>query len=151
MRLFLLAALVALSACQTTSASRPAPHYGLDVISAPAAVLAAADAAPRGYPGRFGMVVKRAEQVGPRLFLNSEADYRDQRSIAIAIEPLAQIALRRIHGPDLRAAFLGKAIQVDGVARRERIDFLANGRRTGKYYYQTHVAVTRADQITLVP
>ena len=41
----------------------------------------AADAAPRGFRGTFGFKVVRAEMVGPRLFLNSYPDYRDQRNL----------------------------------------------------------------------
>ncbi len=150
MRLFL-AAFMTLTACQATPAERPVAHHGPNVIAPAAAVLAAADAAPRGYPGRFGFTVMRAEQVGPRFFLNSQPDYRDQRNLAIAIEYPAAQQLRRAYGADVQAAYLGKSIQVDGIAQRQRIDFTIGGRPSGKYYYQTHVVVMRPDQIALMP
>ena len=119
-------------------------------MSAPQAVMAAADAAPRGVAGTFRILVNRAEAVGPRLFLNSEKDYRDQRNLSVAIQPEALPLLRKRLGPDLRSALIGREIRVAGVARRTRIDFTNNGRPTGKYYFQTHVTVSSADQITIV-
>jgi hypothetical protein len=119
-------------------------------MSAPQAVMAAADAAPRGVPGNFALVVKRAEMVGPRLFLNSESDYRDQRNLSIAIQPHALPVLRDRLGKDLKAALEGRDIRVRGIARRTRIGFFNNGKPTGLYYFQTHVAVDSADQISIV-
>lgn len=147
MRQFFIPAFLILAACQTVPTSRFA---GGQVIEPALAVMAAADAAPRGYPGRFGFIVRRADMVGPRLFLNSYPDYRDQRNLSVAIAPVALVALRSQHGDDLRAAFMGRSIVVDGEARRERIDFTVGGRPSGKYYFQTHVAVTRAEQIRIV-
>lgn len=111
------------------------------------AVIAAAGASGAGVRGVFAMQVRRAEQVGPRYFLNSEADYRDQRTLSVAIQPWVLPELRARFGGGLRRAFLGKDVRVFGYARRERIDFTINGHRTGKYYFQTHVAVTDARQI----
>jgi hypothetical protein len=119
-------------------------------MTAPQAVMAAADAAPRGVPGNFALVVKRVDMVGPRLFLNSEEDYRDQRNLSIAIDPQALPGLRRRLGSNLRAALVGHDVRVRGLARRTRIDFINHGRRTGKYYFQTHVMVTRDEQISVV-
>jgi hypothetical protein len=111
------------------------------------AVIAAASASGAGVRGVFTMVVRRAEPVGPRFFLNSETDYRDQRSLSIAVHPSALPDLRARYGGNLRRAFLGKDVRVYGYARRQRIDFTVHGRPTGKYYYQTHVTVTNARQV----
>ena len=59
-----------------------APLAATQAITPAEAIRRAAEAAPRGVEGRFTFTVKatgRAE--GNRLFLNSEADYRDQRNI----------------------------------------------------------------------
>jgi hypothetical protein len=137
-----------LAACQLGPAS---PNLtAAPGMTAPQAVLAAADAAPRGVPGNFAMVVKRVEMVGPRLFLNSEADYRDQRNLSVAIQPYALPGLRDRLGKDLRAALVGRDIRVRGVARRIRIGIFDNRKPTGLYYYQTHVVVDSADQISIV-
>jgi len=148
MRLLPVTAFVLLTACQT---SPPAPHLADGQVLAPAlAVMAAADAAPRGHPGRFGFIVRRADMVGPRLFLNSYPDYRDQRNLSVVIEPSILADVRARYGADLRRAFLGRSILVDGEARRTRIDFTVDGRPSGKYYFQTHVAVSNPAQLRIV-
>ncbi len=144
MRIHLLPILALLSGCAGQIPVRQPPAQ---VIAPALAVVAAADAAPNGVPGRFGFVVQRAEWVGPRLFLNSQPDYRDQRNLSISIDPVAIGGLRQMFGDDLRSALLYKPIVVDGVARRIQIDFTVNGRRTGKYYYQTHIIVTDPAQL----
>jgi len=138
---------LALSACAAQPTVRPL--VGPQVMSPALAVLAAADAAPGGVPGRFGFVVQRAAWVGPRLFLNSYPDYRDQRNLSISIEPSALAGLRRAFGVDLSRAFMNKPVVVDGVARRVRIDFTYAGRPTSKYHYQTHVLVSSPGQIRI--
>ena len=112
--------------------------------------MAAADKAPRGHPGRFGFVVRRADMVGSRLFLNSYPDYRDQRNLSVVIVPSVLADLRTRHGTDLRAAFLGRTILVDGEAQRKRIDFTVDGQPSGKYYFQTHVLVSNTVQLRIV-
>lgn len=146
-RLFLFSAVALLAACQTQMRPGLADRQ---VIAPALAVMAAADAAPGGFPGTFGFKVLRAEQVGSRFFLNSYPDYRDQRNLSVAINGAAALALRQRYGADLRAVFLGKSIEVAGIARRRRIDFTTDGRPSGKYYYQTHVDVTQPDQIRIV-
>lgn len=148
MRVAVLVSASLLASCQSAPVSPNLDAAG--GMSAQQAVMAAASAAPRGVPGTFALVVQRAEMVGPRLFLNSEKDYRDQRNLSIAVEPSALPLLRQAHGPDLRAALVGRDIRVRGVARRVRIGFTSNGRPTGKYYFQTHVTVTSSAQITVV-
>jgi hypothetical protein len=115
------------------------------------AVMAAADVAPNGVGGIFAMRVSATGRAGERVYLNSEADYRDQRNLTINIAPEAARALARRHEAQLDVVFRGHRIEVQGVAQRTRIDFLNSRRRpTGLYYYQTQVAVDDADQIRIV-
>jgi hypothetical protein len=114
------------------------------------AIVAAANAAPRAVPGTFTMLVRATGRNGRRVYLNSELDYRDQRNLTVNIEPGAAEALARRFGAPADQFFLGKIIHVRGAARRTRIDFLSDGRATGLYYYQTHVAVGDPDQIVVV-
>ena len=84
-------------------------------------------------------------------FLNSEEDYRDQRSLNVGVHPRVTARFMAINGmpPDL---FLkGKLIRVTGRAKRVRVDFVVRGERSGKYYYQTQVRVTDLNQIEVVP
>lgn len=114
------------------------------------AIATAAAAAPRSVRGVFALSVRRTDFVGKVLFLNSEADYRDQRSLAIQVLPAAVIQLRARYGRDIEHQLSGKSIRVLGSARRVRIDFTIDGRPSGKYYYQTHVPVGDAAQIELL-
>lgn len=145
MRIPVAVGLLLLASCQTTS-----PRQGSQVIAPALAVMAAADAATRGFPGTFGFTVQRVDMVGPRLFLNSYPDYRDQRNLSVAIDFRVLPALRDRYGQNLQAAFLHHEIKVIGIARRTRIDFTNDGKPSGKYYFQTHVRVSDPDQIKIV-
>lgn len=124
----------------------PAP----DIYNAPQAVMLAAQAAPRGVPGRFVMTIRATGRTRSALHLNSEADYRDQRNLSIAVSLNTMNALLRRAGVRNHRALVGRPIQVAGVARRVRIDFTANGRPSGRYYYQTHIPVARSSQIVFL-
>ena len=116
----------------------------------PSQAVQLAAASPRaGVTGVFAMTVK-ATGTTDRVYLNSELDYRDQRNLTIAIEPEAADALALTLGAPPQIALNGKQILVAGTARRVKIGFLADGVFTDKYYYQTHVVVTKPAQIQLL-
>lgn len=126
----------------TPSARRFAPRE---------AIVAAADAAPRRVFGTFAMRVTATGRVRSRVYLNSQDDYRDQRNLTIAIQPHTATALARRNGAPPERFYRGRDIEVRGAAQRVRIHIIDdNGRPTGLYYYQTHVVVTDADQISVV-
>lgn len=143
---WMLAALLAsLAGCATDPRITPDAHW----IDPSQAVQLAAAAAPRGVSGVFALTVQAAARPGP-LYLNSERDYRDQRDLTVVVLPAAAKALaERLHGEPERM-LRGRRILVAGWARRVRIDFIADGHPSGKYYYQTHVVVTDATQIQLL-
>lgn len=143
---WLLAALfAALGGCATDPRITPDARW----IDPSQAVQLAAAAAPRGISGVFALTVQAAARPGP-LYLNSERDYRDQRDLTVVVLPAVAKALsERLHGEPERV-LRGRRILVAGWARRVRIDFVADGRPSGKYYYQTHVLVTDATQIQLL-
>lgn len=132
-------ATLALVLSQPTSAETQSPTRLTPV----QAVMNAAEM-PGGVGGVFEMVVRAAGRQGPFLYLNSEADYRDPRNLSIAIAPPEQRALAERVGGPLETTMLRKTIAVRGVARKTRIDFIADGRPTGKYYYQTHLKLASA-------
>jgi len=116
------------------------------------AIRGAEDFPSTGKSGRFGFTVARAEMVGPRLFLNSMADYRDPANLSIAIELSALSGLRARYGNDLVSAFLNRPVVVDGVARRQAIGVTdGHRRRVRGLYYQTHIMVRRAQQLSIRP
>lgn len=110
----------------------------------------AADAAPESIVGVFEMKVEGTGRDGGNIYLNSEADYRDQRSLNVAVHPQAARSFVEVHGnpPDI---FLdGKLIRVSGEANRTRIAIVCGGRKTGMYYYQTQVHVRDINQIEVM-
>ena len=139
----LVAALLGLAACATPQPSR-------DAIPAMVAIERAAAFAPGGYPGLFALTVRAWGRQDGRLYLNSETDYRDPRNISLEIAPVAQGQLEMRLGAPVETALQGRRIEVAGEARRVRINFLADGRPTGKYYYQTQIFIARGDQLRSV-
>jgi hypothetical protein len=113
------------------------------------AIALAAEAAPQGVEGVFAITVRAVGSQGGKVYLNSELDYRDPRCLTIALTPTAAAQLRETLGPDLRTALIGREIRVRGRAERKTVHFTAGGMPTGKYYYQVHVDVDDAAQITL--
>lgn len=143
--LFLAGSAVATCSCATIeSADRS------DLISPFEAIQSAAAAAPRSVGGQFAIRVQGVGRQDGNVYLNSETDYRDQRNLTIAILPSAIGPLAQRYGSEADVFLVGKRIVVTGEARRTRILFTENGRPTGKYYYQTHVRVSNANQVSVV-
>jgi Tfp pilus assembly protein PilF len=113
------------------------------------AVLLAADSEQDGVAGIFAFEVAATGRKDGEIFLNSEADYRDQRNLTVRFTPEGAIAFRKQQGVDPDVAFKGKRIAVVGIARREKILFFANGMPTDKFYYQTHVVVSEPWQVVV--
>ncbi len=114
------------------------------------AVQHAAERAPEGFAGIFEFKVRATGADAGLIFLNSEQDYRDQRTLTVAVSPAAAASLEVRLGKPPREALIGQTVRVSGIAHRATIWLTANGRRTDKYYYQTHVDVSSADQIELI-
>ena len=111
------------------------------------AVIAAAE---RPVAGVFVLTVRATGRQDFLLYLNSQADYRDQRNLSIEIPPAVELELADRFDTSVPEHLTGKRIRIEGVARRVRIDFTANDRPTGKYYYQTHVRLAEASQLVVV-
>jgi hypothetical protein len=114
------------------------------------AVIKAAQADVAGIVAVYEVDVVRANEVGKDIFLGTQEDYRDQRNLAIAIRPSAFKQLMTRHGAPLAEKLKGRKLLVGGRARPVRIALTEDGKPTGKYYYQTHVVVTHANQIEVI-
>ena len=147
--LFVSLALVLLGGCASTPAPVEAVSAHESWIEPPQAVLMAADAAPAGVEGTFAMRVRATGTQRGQTYLNSEPDYRDQRNLTVAITPRAAQQLAERLGEHPLSALKDKDILVRGAAVRTKIYFYANGQMTDRYYYQTHVNVSNADQIVV--
>ncbi|QNE33415.1 hypothetical protein F1C10_08985 [Sphingomonas sp. NBWT7] len=130
---------------QSTAQPSPATSSRLSPVQA---VINAAEM-PRGIGGVFEMVVRATGRQDGFLYLNSEKDYRDPRNLTIVIAPPQEQALVERLGQPIENHLVRKVIAVRGVARKTRIDFTADGRPTGKYYFQTHLVLRSARDLTV--
>ena len=141
----LLVAAGLLAACTTP------PAVPTNLVAPEQAVVAAAKASPGGIEADFGLTVQGADWVDGKAYLDSRPDYRDPIDLSVEILPTAAAVLKVKYGEDPVKFFKGKRIAVHGVARKVQVDFIVNGRLTGDYYFQTHVQVTDASQIRILP
>jgi len=132
------------------SASQQSGKAEADWMTPRDAIFQAAEAAPGFIEGTFVMRARASGSGGGQTYLNSELDYRDQRCLTISISPAAARELTERLGDHPGQALIGEDILVRGPASRMRIDFMADGRPSGSYYYQTHVLVIDADQIVVL-
>ena len=109
-----------------------------------------AEVAPKGVDGEFVFTVKAAGSQGKVVYLNTELDYRDRRNITVALSPKYVGYIKDQFGVTPQEYFLNKKIQVKGTAKQVKIGFFSNGKRTEKYYYQTHIIVRSPKQIEVL-
>lgn len=112
----------------------------------------AAAAAPAGIPGHFRLVIRAAGRRDGKVYLNTQPDYRDPRNVTIAMpQAVAQQAFGTTEPQQLQQLLSGKTLAVSGVAFRTTIVFNCDDKALGqptKYYYQTHIRVSTAQQLT---
>ena len=144
MFIFLLS--LSLVACTST----PVKESTVKTISPVQAIMSAAETAPHGVSGVFEMQVKSTGRKGNFIYLNSETDYRDQRCLTLAIHRTAVPSFVQKYGEDPDTYLKSKMVHVSGEARRVKIWFNSNGKRTEKYYYQTHISVKNESQIMVL-
>ena len=140
--------LVATFALLAVSCASPTAHRTQLRITPEQAVINAAQS-DGGITGLFELVVLGTGRQNGRLFLNSQADYRDPRNLTIAITPEVERALEDRLGSPLIQAVHNKTIAVRGTARTTKIWLMTHGRRTEKYYFQTHVNLQRSSDLTV--
>lgn len=148
MRLIVTLFVLLLAGCSATS---KAPNTADASLSDTMEIIrSAAAAAPQGVTGDYVLFVKATGSQGPAVYLNTEMDYRDQRSVTIALDPSVVGELTEQYGQAPQDFFLNKSIAVAGEAKRAKIYFYSRGKRTNKYYFQTHIRVLNAKQIKVV-
>ncbi|MCX7554235.1 hypothetical protein OS175_10120 [Marinicella sp. S1101] len=144
----ILSAAFILAACQTTQNKKTttAQYSTWDIIEKTEAM------APKALSGRFLMTIKNSGKLASRkgtiIFLNTEKDYRDRRNISIKLSPEFQAEFNAQYpNTDIRNYYQGKNLLVQGEARRVKIWFNSQGKRSDKYYFQTHVFVNELTQL----
>lgn len=146
MKCFLLLLILVLSACTTT----PEVTSNLASTDVMRLIEKTAENAPGGVKGTFQFSIKASALLHSAVYLNTELDYRDRRSITIALHPKTIAAFTKKYGTSPNAYFLNKNIEVTGKAKQIKIWFTSNGKRTEKYYFQTHIKVTSLNQIRVL-
>ncbi|TQF70651.1 hypothetical protein [Pseudoalteromonas luteoviolacea] len=137
MKYLVLASTLLLGACSST--------YNLDQTMD--LIAATEENAPNGVQGTFQFEIKAGDKIRGEVFLNTQEDYRDRRSITIALTPEVVKEFIRKEGLTPNVYFIGKKVEVTGEAKREKIAFFSRGKKTSKYYFQTHITVDSLDQI----
>ena len=128
----------------TTSHTTPTCSDTMDIIKV------AADSAPHCVPCQYTLQIVATGSQGQYVYLNTEKDYRDQRSVTVALHPKLIAQLTAKYGVPPQDYFIGKAIMVSGKAQRVKIAFLSDGKPTNKYYYQTHISLRDISQLTVM-
>ncbi|MTW33183.1 hypothetical protein GM655_10130 [Pseudoduganella danionis] len=122
-----------------------------DALSPQQAIMMAADVAPQPVYITLDLQVRGIGSQNGFTYLNSEKDYRDQRNVSLEITPEALAQVEAKFGGQLAAYARGKHILVKGPVRRVTIWFFDDaGRRSDKFYYQTHLRVSDPAQIQLL-
>ena len=145
-RIFIFLLSLSLVACTST----PVKESPVKTISPVQAIMSAAETAPHGVSGVFEMHIKSTGRQRGVIYLNSETDYRDQRCLTLAIHPTVVPGFVQKYGEDPDIYLKNKMVHVSGEAQRVKIWFNSNGKRTEKYYYQTHVLVKNESQIEVL-
>ena len=120
------------------------------VIDPTQAIIYAAQSAPNGHTGTFGMQVRNIGGDSRRIYLNSELNYREQLNISVRMDIGVAQYLRRQYGNDWLNEIVGKQIEVEGEVERVVIWLNCNGERTDSYYYQTQIHVRRPEQFKVL-
>ncbi len=144
----LFAATLLATGCATQRPRLPPPTAGL--ILPMEAVRAANDNPRRGISGTFAMLVQATAITDEGIFLNSERDYRHPLALTVRIPLNMQEDVERQLGLPINQ-LVNRRVLVTGTARQTRINFSYNGIRTDKYYFQTHISVPLAEQLSLAP
>jgi membrane dipeptidase len=141
----LLTVFLFLLACHHPNSTKPVnDHYSTwDIIEKTEAM------APKGLRGEFLLHIKNTGKQYSRIYLNTQEDYRDRRNITVALLPSFQQAFRAKYDTDIRSYYEDKTILVKGEAKRVKIWFTPGGKRSTKYYFQTHIEVSDLSQISI--
>ena len=146
MKYFLLLSILVLSAC-TASPRATLNPASTDVMRL---IEQTAENAPKGVKGTFQFTIKASALLHSAVYLNTELDYRDRRSITIELHPKIISEFAEKYGTSPKGYLLNKNIEVTGIAKQVKIWFFSNGKRTEKYYFQTHIKVRSLNQIKVL-
>ena len=116
-------------------------------MSALDAIKLSEEVGPKNARGIFSLSIKAFGSKKQYVYLNTELDYRDRKSVAVVLLPEFQEAFLKKYGVNAESMLMGKDITVNSFAKRMKIYFFKDGKPTEKYYFQTHIPVKHLKQI----
>lgn len=146
MKSLIIAAVLVLSACSSTT-EFTTTSASTDVMRL---IEQTAVNTPKGVTGTFQFSIKASGIERNIVYLNTELDYRDRRSITVALPPKVVKAFINQYGSSPDLYLVNKNIEVTGEAKQIKVWFFSNGKRTTKYYFQTHIRVTSIKKIKVL-
>lgn len=105
---------------------------------------------PKEVTGTFQIPIKSTGSQAGVIYLNSDLDYRDPKSIAVVLAPSTITAFTREYGSSPDLYFLNKTIEVIGRVKQVKIYMFKNGERTKKHYFQTHIKIKDIEKIKVL-
>jgi hypothetical protein len=105
---------------------------------------------PEPVRGTFQIPIKATGSQNGVVYLNSNLDYREPTSITLALAPSTIAAFTSTYNSSPDVYFKNKVVEVMGQVERIKIYKYKNGKRTKKFYFQTHIRVTSIDQIKVL-
>lgn len=106
--------------------------------------------APNPISGTFEINVKACLTKHGMIFLSSESDPKDQRSLIIAMRPKAVKQFIEKYGVSPSGTLIGKRIQIKGEAIRIKYWDQYKNKRLKSYHYQTQVFINSLSQLTVL-
>ncbi len=146
MKYLLILSILILSACSSTS--KISSKSTLTDISK---LITKADRRyPEGVRGTFQIPIKASGSVRGIIYLNSDLDYREPSNISIVLSPVIVESVSNTYGSSPDLYFIDKTIEITGKVERVKVHYFKNGKRTKKYYFQTHIKVDSIDNIRVL-
>ncbi|GBR23532.1 hypothetical protein [Gluconobacter japonicus] len=121
-------------------------------IYTPETAISAVHADPSGVVGKFRMTVRRVGWSDGSMYLDSAQDYRDPKTLVVAIRGAMAKDLLRNTSQSAEQYFMNRTILVSGIAQRVPVFWLNDdGTPTGKYYFQTQVFTGDSEDLKILP
>ncbi|MBS1040513.1 hypothetical protein JK203_06580 [Gluconobacter cerinus] len=117
----------------------------------PEKAIAAAAADPTGVVGQFEMTVQRVGQQNNMVYLDSADNYRDPKTLIIAIHESTVNDLLQGTSQTAEQYFMHRHVQASGLAKRVLIGRLKADGTIGSTYYQTQVFIGGVEDIKILP
>jgi hypothetical protein len=146
MKYFIFILVLFLQGCSSTTPSSSS--------FAPTDIIKLIDVAKRRYPepvrGTFQIPIKASGTQHGFVYLNTNVDYREPTNLTLALAPSTLKAFTDIYNTQPHEYFINKLLAVTGQVKRVKIYRYKNGKRTKKFYFQTHIKVSSVDQIKVL-